>query len=237
MPDNRYFLDAPLLKGERCALEDQEFQHLTRVMRIKVGEEVELTNGKNQLALASVESLGKHRADLRILSVETSAPKAGPKIILAQAIPRLSHLEFILEKGTELGADAFWLFAAIRSEKEEFSPNQQKRMQLITIAAMKQCGRLDLPEIVLKPPLAQWQPLEHLVALYGDTRKEAPALNKATLLSSEEILFFVGPESGFDKKEIQILENKLRAQGVKLHNNILRVETAALAALVLLAPL
>ena len=52
--------------------------------------------------------------------------------------------------------------------------------------------------------------------------------------SQAPIIFFVGPEKGFDEREIEILEKKFQATGVKLHSNILRTDTASLAALSLL---
>ncbi len=230
MPHERFFVEQTLIPKETVYLQDTEFHHLCHVMRARIGDHVELVNGKNQLAKATLSNLAKHHADLTISSViNENIPK--PQVILAQAIPRFNRLEYILEKATELDATEFWLFPGLLSEKDEFSENQLKRMSQLTISAMKQCGRLDLPPLSLKPPLLQWKPIEGRL-LFGDTSADAPALAKIDFSPAmPSTIFFIGPEKGFDSKETFFLKNFLSAQGVRLHRNILRVDTAPLTAL------
>lgn len=224
MPINRYFIDLPLTKEEAVFLEGDEAYHLISVTRIKVGEIVELVNGKNQLAHAEVIEIKKKEALLKIQKVETTSPPQH-QFILAQAIPRLNRLDTILEKGTELGMSAIWLFPGQRSEKKEINEERSKK---IIINAMKQCGRLDLPPIVLKPPLEKWQKQEIVNKPYfGDLSANAPSFST---VKENQIIFFIGPESGFAENEIEILKG-FQAKGVKLHPNILRTDTASLVAL------
>jgi 16S rRNA (uracil1498-N3)-methyltransferase len=232
MPAERYFVNDNLSDAQIISIEDQEFHHLCHVMRAKVEEEIEIVNGKFQLATGMIQKIGKKSASVLITSVENRFAKTKRRVVLAQAIPRFSKLEFILEKGTELDASEFWLFPGENSEKETFSSNQQNRMLQITISAMKQCGRLDLPSIKHLPPLKEWAN-SHQTSFFGDTRQEAPFLWNISEHSPQEcpVLFFVGPEKGFHESEIEILEKKMGSKGVKLHTNILRVETASLAAL------
>jgi 16S rRNA (uracil1498-N3)-methyltransferase len=234
MPSNRYYAPVPFIKDESIFLEKEEAHHLCHVMRTKVGEEIELVNGLGELAFATLSSIKKDEAELLITSVSTSN-KPEPQIILAQAIPRLNRLEFIIEKGTELGVSSFWLFPSIHSEKENFSQNQQKRLEQLTISAMKQCGRLTLPSLLLKPSLVSWEKPEGTI-LFGDTQEKAPWLAEVLKEKQEPLIFFVGPEKGFHQKELAHLE-KIGAQGVKLHQNILRVDTAPIVALSQLAML
>lgn len=224
MPVERFYSPTPFSTGAPCILEEEELHHL-QVIRLRVGEKVELVNGKGELAQATLISLEKRRAQLMIDSVTRSA-SSGPIRILAQAIPRFNRLEFILEKGTELGATAFWLFPGERSEKSSFSDNQSQRMIQLTIAAMKQCGRLDLPLIELHPPLLSWTNLSYPL-LYGDTRQEAPPLT--TLLGP--LILLIGPEGGLSPAELTHLDGPLAAQGHRLHSNILRTDTAAITLL------
>jgi 16S rRNA (uracil1498-N3)-methyltransferase len=228
MPHNRYFTTTPLNQGASLSLEGGEFHHLAHVMRAQVGDSLELVNGKGDLASARVEKIEKKSATLLITSLHHEE-RSQRKIILAQALPRASSLEWILEKGTELGADAFWLFPGMRSEKKSLAPTQFQRLLTHLISAMKQCGRLDLPELLLKPPLIEWSAPPGLL-LFGDTRPTAHPL--PPLKNEQSTLFFIGPEKGFDPKELHFLEETLHATGVKLHKNTLRVETAALTALI-----
>jgi len=232
MPAERYFINAFFALEQTLLIEDQELHHLQTVMRTKIGDEIELVNGQNQLAIAKVNKIDKKRAEIQIESVQSKATKEH-KLILAQAIPRFNRLEFILEKGTELGVDEFWLFPGIYSEKDLFSFNQHKRMEQLLISAMKQCGRWDLPFILEKPPLAQWT-IPSAQIFFGDTKPSAPLFMDVLNASIQtSILLLIGPEKGFHPQEIAFLEH-IQAQGVKLNQNILRVDTAAISALSLL---
>jgi 16S rRNA (uracil1498-N3)-methyltransferase len=219
MPAERFYLDADL-KGT-VSLEGIEFHHLAHVMRVRIGEEIELVNGRGTLAKASVAALSKKGASLNILS-SVQEPLPEPTSILGIPIMRPAKLELIIEKCTELGADLFWLYRAQQSEKEELSPNQLERLKYIAISAMKQCGRLDLPQIRI------FSRLEELFQapctyLYGDTNPEAPRM-----ASQGKVVFITGPERGFSTKEHQFL--KKHATGVSLHKNTLRAETAPIVA-------
>jgi len=231
MPINRYYIDAPLSEGTILFLEDPERHHLVTVCRQKLGEKVEVTNGKQLWAEATILLIEKKRVQLRIDRVE-KVPPAFP-IILCQAIPRLNRLEMILEKGSELGMSEIWLFPGEKSEKTTFTAAQEARMHPILLSAMKQCGRSDLPKIEHKPPLSQWRK-ESLPypAFFGDLSPKAPLLIDRWGQASG-CCFFVGPESGFSEKETLALQ-QLGAQGVKLHSYTLRTDTASLAALALI---
>jgi len=233
MPSERYFYPGELCEGDDVSLEKKEALHFSRVMRGEVGDHVELVNGKGALAVAVVVKILKRAVQLRVEEVtKETAPSFA--LILVQAIPRLNRLEMIVEKATELGITELWLFPGERSEKKKLTDHQQNRLQMIAIAALKQCGRLFLPKIVMKSPVGEWNSLSY-PAFFGDLRE-------GTLLFAEEwqreppdkgCLFFVGPESGFDEGECQKLD-ALGARGVKLHDHVLRTDTAPLVALSLI---
>lgn len=229
MPKNRFYLDAALKSGELLALEDVEAHHLIHVMRQRVGDEVELVNGRGVLAEAHVEKLERQRA---WLAVDTSVTQESDpfELIIVQALPRINRLDLIVEKGTELGMTALWLLAGDKSERKSLSESQQKRLDAIAIAAMKQCGRLYLPTIKTVDPLRDWSTLAY-PSYFGALDSEAPAFGVAWRKQGPQkgVLFFVGPEAGFSDAEIQAMQ-QLGALGVSLHPNILRTDTAPLVA-------
>jgi len=93
-------------------------------------------------------------------------------------------------------------------------------------------SHIELP--VMKPALQHWKKQEGTI-LFGDTREKAPYLWEAIKKPLETpSIFVIGPESGLHEKEVDFLENSLGALGVKLHDNILRVDTAPVVALSLL---
>ncbi|MCH9608977.1 MAG: Ribosomal RNA small subunit methyltransferase E [Chlamydiales bacterium] len=218
MPAYRFYIDAPLEVNQTYPIAKNEIAHI-RVMRLMEGDELELVNGRGIVAKGML--LKNH--EVRVLSIHQEDKTK--KIILCQALPRENRLDLIVEKGTELGMTHLWLFRGERSEKKLLSPSREKRLKTIAISSLKQCGRLHLPQIELKPPLKEWETLDY-PAYFGSLEKE----NLRFTPQKGDLLFFIGPESGFTKgEEEKLLE--LGAQGVSLGPNILRTDTAAIVAL------
>ncbi len=223
----RFYLEGPLTQALSATLKDTEHLHLSKVLRVREGEEIELVNGKGFLGRAKVTHIAKDQTSLEITSVEFSPP-APSQIILGLPFMRPSKLEWVLEKGTEIGADAFFLYPSDNSTQDSFSSHQIERFRNITISALKQCERLHLPHLEILPHLDSLLAKEADI-FFGDTEKNAPLLAGD---SFKKILFITGPESGFSKGEAQQLKG--RATGVRINQNILRAETAPIVALSLL---
>ncbi|ADI38148.1 putative RNA methyltransferase [Waddlia chondrophila 2032/99] len=234
MPVDRFYLDSPLELDSRIAIGGQELHHLAHVSRARAGEEVELINGKGTLAVAEVLEIKKNEASLLIHSTISEKPSAFP-IIIAQAIPRPNRLDTIVEKCTELGMDELRLFPGKLSEKKDLKESQLARLTKIAISAAKQSGRLFIPSITFYPPISKWPPSD-IPLYFGDLSDNAPLFFKRwnTSPPKQGIAFVIGPESGLHEEEVLQLE-KLHAIGVKLHQNILRTDTAPLTALSLIA--
>lgn len=218
MPAERFFIDASL-EGH-LILEGPEHHHLAHVMRVRVGETVELVNGKGALASAKLIAVTKKGSELEVLSAKVE-PLPAPALVLAIAFLRPAKLELIVEKCTELGAGAFYFYPAAHSEKTDLSEHQQERLRYVAVSAMKQCGRLDLPEIKIVGKLEKIFDFEG-PHFFGD-----PGAKESWKPSSRAI-FITGPEKGFSEKEMTLLNQK--AKGVLLHKNVLRAETAPIAA-------
>lgn len=232
MPAERYYIDSPLEQHQQATIEGSELHHL-RVMRASVGDTVELVNGRGALATGTIQQMAKHHASLVIQEV-THSPKPSFEIILAQAMPRLNRLDFVLEKGTELGMTQLWLFPGANSERKSLNDNQLAHLRAITVAAMKQCGRLHLPFISILNPLADWSTPTYPL-FFGDLDPQAPLFSQAWQQQkpTSGAIFVTGPESGFSTAEISRLK-ALSGIGVKLHPNILRTDTASIVALSLI---
>lgn len=209
----RSYVEDPLNEGDVLPLSKEELHHMKKVLRVKNGEKVELVNGKGILAI------GEFQEEMRIISSSFSPPPPYKKI-LALANPLQPHLELIIEKATELGITDFCLFPSTRSPIQDYSPSKKDRLHKITIAALKQCKRLHLPTITYLTP----KNLPHAYYLLGDPKgKQLPIT-----IPQKDVGFIIGPESGFTPEEIAYLEQK--ASPIKLSENILRCETAAIVA-------
>ncbi|MGD0664724.1 MAG: RsmE family RNA methyltransferase [Rhabdochlamydiaceae bacterium] len=229
MPAHRYFLDSPLTE-ETATLAGDEFHHVKNVMRARTGDTIEIVNGQGILAHARLLEI-KNTSALFKITQRIHQPPPATSIILAQALTRPALLDWIVEKGTELGATHFWLFPGDQSEKKELTPHQLDRLRTLITSALKQCGRLYLPTLELKPPLSKWQQPSGTV-LFGSLASNSKPLSAGY---SSPVIMVIGPEKGFSDQEHTILETKLHGTAVTLHPNILRTETAALCALSLLS--
>ncbi|MGM0440768.1 MAG: RsmE family RNA methyltransferase [Chlamydiota bacterium] len=228
MPVDRFYYAGELNTGMNVILEGHEFVHLSKAVRKTAGEAVQVVNGMGALAEAKVAEIGRRHATLTIIQSDYYPPSE-TLIVLAQAFPKLNRLEGIIEKTTELGVDQIWLFPGERSEKKGLSSHQVQRLNYVAVSAMKQCGRLYLPQIIVKSPLEKWKDLPSGTAYFGDVDPQAPRLADIWQPTPRS-MFFVGPESGFSDHEHELLR-LMGGQGVKLHHHILRTDTASIAAM------
>jgi len=230
MSAERYFHQQRFQERDSIILDGQEYHHLVHVMRAHIGDRIELVNGQGQLGSGTVIQMNKRQATI-VLEKVIMKPLSPVQLILVQAIPRVNRLEFILEKGTELGMTEIRLFPSTRSEKRNFTEHQLNRFEGILVAALKQCDRLYLPKIVLMPHIFEWDNAS-LPAYFGDVSPLATPLVDVWSQRDHQkgAMFCVGPESGFTEEEEVLLKQK-GFVGVKLHTNILRTDTAGIAAL------
>lgn len=217
----RFYLRQEFQPHQLVTLKENEHHHL-KVMRIRLDEEIELVNGEGSLARAVVKAIEKEHTTLYVLYVSQKG-EATQKIFLGIPFMRPSKLEWIIEKGTEIGADAFYLYSADNSTQDSLSDHQIERFGNIMISALKQSKRLYLPHLEILPHLESLFKKEVQI-YFGDTRENAPPFSKP----NGSTLFITGPESGFSKDEVTLLSQY--GKGVKLNSNVLRAETAPLVA-------
>ncbi|MGK5593802.1 MAG: RsmE family RNA methyltransferase [Parachlamydiaceae bacterium] len=229
MPQNRFYLASTLKLGNQYSLEGEEAQHC-KVMRCQENDIVEVINGRGVITKAAILRIDKKAVHFKVIEYEEFPPPYCT-FSLAQAIPRLNRLDAIIEKGTELGANQFLIFPGELSEKKVLTSTQVQRIEHIVIAATKQCGRLWAPSIQMMPSLKKWPPQEAAL-FFGDIAPSAPLLKDKIhdLLVHTNLTFFIGPEQGFSKNE-EVLFSNMGAVGVRLHSNVLRTDTAAIATL------
>lgn len=222
MPHNYFYHPYPLKEKETITLSANEAKH-ARVMRLQKNDLCYLINGKGAKASAYVNKVEK---DVVVITdkIEKKSETAYP-LHMALAYMKKSHLEFAIEKCTELGVRAITLFKADFSEKKEISKVVQERLDNIMISALKQSGNLFLPTLSVAPSLSSVM-CKQMHVFYGKGAR-APFF---TMKKAASTLFFVGPEKGFSGKEEELLEKKYQAKGVSLSKNILRTETAAITA-------
>lgn len=234
MPAERYFIHSELQTGSTVPIEGAEFHHMAHVMRSKEGDHVEIVNGSGFLSFGEIRKMSKHSAQIYLHQAEFT-PKKSFEIILAQGIPRINRLDYLIEKATELGMTQLWLLPTARSERKSFTQEQLIRFQSIAISAMKQCGSLWLPSITVYQPLMSLS-MQPYPLFFGDLDPKAPLFTHVweNNLPKQGVIFVTGPESGLTNEEIDHL-CAIKGVGVKLNDHVLRTDTASILAVGLMA--
>lgn len=217
-------------------VEGARFHHLIRVLRARVGDSLEVFDGEGRAFDAQVTHLTQTAATL-VLSAGRSAPRAR-RITIVQGLPKAEKLEWVLQKGTELGAAAFAPAACSRSVVKLDGKEQAKqaRWQKIVEEAARQCGRAEVPVVHVPRPLksAVTSLDDRPFVLVLDEEERAATLTSAVAAVGDgPLALVVGPEGGLSREEVAELVNA-GAVPVSLGRLILRTETAALAALAVL---
>lgn len=230
MPHNRFYIDTPLNPNTTFSIEDDQCHYFRKVLRGAPGDTIEVINGKGALAHATVSSIGKNHFDACVTTCE-NAPSPPFVLTLAIGFLKPSHLEYALEKACELGSSRFLLFEATLSEKKAVSPTYFQRLSSIVEAATKQCGRLYLPEIIVKNKMLECLDAKS-AGFFGDFGPEAAPVHMLDLSNKKDVTVFIGPESGFTDEERRALISH-QCRPISLHPNTLRAETAVVAATLL----
>lgn len=222
MPSNWFFLDQDLVEGSFFLLEGEEFHHAKDAMRVREGEEITLVNGKGAEAAAAIHAIEKKKILVCIQSVLEHTRKPF-EFTLGISLLRSGHLDFVVEKATELGVDRLLLFPADLSERKESSSGLQRRLRAVSIAALKQSGTFFLPELVfchsLKEACSQCGFL-----LWADIAPDARWLSEIEAQDTKRTALFIGPESGWSDQERKLFHES--GPPICLHDTILRAETA-----------
>jgi 16S rRNA (uracil1498-N3)-methyltransferase len=224
----RFYTHDALSLDSIVVLEDEEFRHAKSVLRLGVGDEVTVINGKGALATAVISSMGRSSCQLHVQSCEMKDPPQRA-VFLGLSLLRPGHLDFAVEKVTEFGVTGIVLFPAEKSDRKNVPENLHRRLAALTVAAMKQSGQLFQPSITLAKSLEHACSLLPAPRLFADLQPEASFLpDILPTLESDSVSILIGPESGWSDNEKQLLASLARP--TLLHPNTLRAETAAIAA-------
>lgn len=223
----RFFCDAPI-RGETVELMGSELQHMTKVMRLSVGDEVTLFDDSGDEFVAHVDTIGRQSATLSIISRQTVDRELPFSLHMGVALPKGDRQQWLVEKLVELGVTTL---TPLTTQRGVAQPNE-KAMQRINrwiIAASKQSRRNRLMKVTVPCTISQFFESEYTEKLFahpnGETHLGAIARTVAT---GGEYACAIGPEGGFTDDEV---DAAIRggAKVVSLGARILRIETAAIS--------
>jgi 16S rRNA (uracil1498-N3)-methyltransferase len=231
----RLFVPVELKPGAVFAAEERAAHYLRNVMRRTAGDPIILFNGRDGEFHAEIADIGKRSVELRV-GAERRPQMAVPDLWLCFAPLKKDAVDFLIEKGTELGAAAF---QPVFTQHTASTRLNLERLAANAIEAAEQTERLTLPEIrtplSLRDLLQGWNPARRLIvcAEAGPAAPIGDALNdlKASVSNTNAWAILCGPEGGFARSELDLLSNLPFVTPVGLGPRILRADTAALIAL------
>lgn len=223
----------PKIESGFAYFDEEESRHLVTVLRRKVGDKLQLTDGRGFFYEAVITETGKKHVLASILSITEVNPSTLPTLHLAIApTKQIERIEWLLEKATEIGIAEITLLHCQRSERDTV---RLDRLEKVLVSAMKQSLRANLPKlnqlVRFQQFITQVQAEQKYIPWCADT--PLPHL-KTILLPGKSTLVLIGPEGDFSPEEVRLAKENGFTE-VSLGAARLRTETAGLLAVSLVA--
>lgn len=220
---HRFFINTNIDKKIR--IDDQELLHQwQKVFRLTVGDKIIIFNGGDSEYEAHFELLSKKEAVL-IVDRETRIEKqTNIELHIFQSIIKKDNFELIVEKCTEIGATVFHPIISERSEKKDLNI---ERLNKIAKEAAEQSGKTALPKII-NPEFFE-KAISNFDGELFAFDFDGESMARSNLANSKKVGLLIGPEGGWSDEEKEIFNNK-KIKKVSFGTQILRAETAAIAA-------
>lgn len=228
----RFFDPQPFAVGSPTDLGDNASHHISRVLRMRVDEELELFNGEGGEYRARIVAISKRAVTVLPLA-HTRDDRCAPRNVTV-ALPMIKgeRMDYAIQKATELGAGAFQLVHCERSDVRLNGEREEKKrehLRQVAISACEQCGMNRVPAILPVMPVGEYfrqasQGMK-LLAHPGET-----AADFGAIVAAPDLCLVTGPEGGFSNEEIA----QAQAAGFvpfALGARVLRAETAPVALL------
>lgn len=237
---HHFFVNPEQVEDGLIRITGSDVNHIKNVLRIKQGEEMLVSDGTGRDYLCQAEEIAGGEVTALILKTEEEGRELPSRIWLFQGLPKSDKMEFIIQKAVELGAAGI-VPVSTRNTVVKLDPKKEeakvKRWQAIAESAAKQSKRSLVPRVsgimTLKEAFDYVEsqgfsvrliPYEHEAGMDG-TKTELDAAGPG-----QDIAVFIGPEGGFDEREIELALSK-GVRPISLGRRILRTETAGLALL------
>jgi 16S rRNA (uracil1498-N3)-methyltransferase len=232
-PTARLYVPDDLGPGLSFDLSAGQAHYLRNVLRLPVGAEIALFNGRDGEWLGRIDGIGKGKCSV-VLGERRRPQSAEPDLWLVFAPVKRARIDYLVEKATELGVAQLY---PVRTQRTIVERVNVERLQANAVEAAEQTERLAVP--LVHPPeslptlIARWPAGRRLIVC--DERGRAPPIAQTvgalrdTLSAGAAVL--TGPEGGFTETELDGLANLPFVTPVSLGPRVLRADTAALAAL------
>lgn len=232
----QFYVDRTFEVGEDVEIRAADAKHISTVLRLKEGDWIILSDGQGN-NFRGVLVLSSPRCVRVEIKEKLSALKRVPPPVLAFSIIKHDRAEMIIQKAVELGIKRIIPFRSERTVPrlaDAVSSRKFQRWQTIALEAAKQSGLGYRPKVELPLSFKQLMDLAQefankLMFWEGERERDLNTVREMLALKTDKLLT-IGPEGGFSLKEVELA----RSRGfltISLGSQILRVETAAIAAL------
>jgi 16S rRNA (uracil1498-N3)-methyltransferase len=225
-----FFYSAGLVPGSiEHILDEETSRHIAQVLRMKVGEEINLTNGTGYLFSSRIIEAGKKKVSVEIHEESFEAASSNVRIAISP-VKNTSRFEWFLEKATEIGVAHIYPLICNRTEKQHL---RHDRMNSILVSAMLQSRQVWLPKLHDNIAFEKFVPVaqgDKFIAHCEDSRSRISIVNGQQY---NDPTILIGPEGDFTSAEIAF-SIAHGYQPVTLGNTRLRTETAGIVAVTLL---
>jgi 16S rRNA (uracil1498-N3)-methyltransferase len=245
----RVFVEGELQSGSLVELPRETGAHLAKVLRARSGEEVVLFNGDGREFTGVIEKVQGSRVSASIGAARSIDRESPFQLTVVQCVPRGDRMDFIVQKATELGVVRIVPVLSQRSVvrlDENQSVSKQAHWRAVAVSACEQCGRNRVPSVDTPLPLLNYLGALAAHAKEGDvlrlvleperaqrTERGARSIDTASSQSASRAQIAIGPEGGFAPEELEAFDLSAFSR-VGLGPRVLRTETAAIAAIVVL---
>ncbi|WP_370400518.1 16S rRNA (uracil(1498)-N(3))-methyltransferase [Sulfitobacter sp. JB4-11] len=223
----RLYVEQDLTPGQSVPLSRDQAHYLFGVMRLGVGAQMLLFNGRDGEFLADVAEAGKRGGVLACVE-QTRPLQMPPDLWLLFAPIKKARTDFIVEKAAEMGAARI---VPVMTEFTNAGRVQRERLQAHAVEAAEQCGGTFVPEVAeavkLGAVLDRWDAARQI--MFCDEAQAGTSANLPAVQGPWAVL--IGPEGGFSQNERARLLGLDHAHAVSLGPRILRADTAVVAAL------
>jgi len=222
------------LRPGEIELDDASARHVRNVLRLGTGTELELFDDAGRVAVGQIRAL-EPRVLVHVGEVG-SVSRSTPQITIAAAVPKGERADWMIEKLSELGCDRFIPLAATRSVVlPRGGGNKHDRWIRIATESARQSRRVGV--MTIEPLTAVAEVIDAAppdLTHFLSTEPSAEPIASARGVADKPITLLIGPEGGWTDDELALfVRHGLR--GLRLTDTILRVETAAVAAMAVVA--
>jgi 16S rRNA (uracil1498-N3)-methyltransferase len=210
-----------------------DVHYVRDVLRMKVRDKLELLDGTGMVYEAEIKEIKKEKIVCEIVESGNSKVESRTQITLAQALPKASKMDFVIEKCVELGVHRI---IPVLTERTVGKNAKLDRWRKLAKEAAEQSGRTIIPEIAELTDFSSVLKMKgryDLALLPWELEKERTlkqSLKSLLLPQFPQILVLIGPEGGFSQAEVKQAQ-ATGWQTVSLGKRILRTETAGMAVL------